>query len=947
MRVFIVPTYRGQDRADGGIRRVCEAQERYLPQLGIDVTDNVDVADLIACHGTSLVERPGVPLVAHNHGLMWHEYKFGAWGEDVNRAAIELLVRAQAITAPSHWVAHAITRGMLARPEVIYHGVDAHEWEHSEQHRGYVLWNKARIDPVSDPTDMNDVAALLPQIPFVSTFGHAAPNLLVIGPQPYETMKPVVQRAAVYLATARETFGIGTLEALASGVPIAGWRYGGQAEIVREGETGYLAEWGDYRELASCIERCIAERERLSTNCIADAMTRWGWEDKILGYAALYERVVNDWKRPRPKVSVIVTTHNLTRYLPDALRSVKAQTMADWECIVIDDFSDDDPQPVVKAEKDKRFLYRRTPHNLGLSGARNYGFQHATGRYILHLDADDTLAPNALDVLSHALDQHSDIHIAYGAIETMAEDGTGQKRNPWPAGTFNWNAQIAHLNQMAYAAMVRREVLERSGGYRLRDWRAEDASLWTRLTSFGFRAAYVTDEPTLIYRIRKDSKGSKERQEHADVDGDWTAWYPWRLAGTPHDGVAAMERGAQPNAALVPFAAQGRPQPPARSWPVRHHQEPVVSVILPVGPGHQAYLIDALDSVQAQTLPQWEAIVVNDTGESIELPGHPWACVVQTDGKTGAGKARNIGLQIARAPLVTFLDADDVLCPRALEEMAKAFVKSGGRYAYTDWLTLEDERKIDGPLEAHSVEEYDPRKMLAGLRHAVTALVPTAWARECGGFDEALPVFEDWQFYCNMAVRGMCGVRVPIPLLIYRTKAGMRTRQALAPREPTDDGATARYTPLGESVATAIAETYQPFRTGDAPIMACGTCGSPAPALGAAQNALADLLPDVYGAQPMPATQPVVAGSVRLEFVGEQWGAMTYIGKVSGRQYRAGREPNSRYIDADPRDVEHLLSLERFAVREIGANDAGETVGAMTPHLLEAQQSATRRRGQW
>jgi hypothetical protein len=152
MKVYINPTYQGADRADGGIRRVVEAQQRYLPAFGWDVTTDPRDADLIANHGASLLEVAGVPMVNHNHGMMWSEYGFGEWGDKVNAALIDAMVRANAITAPSEWVGNAISRGMLVKPDVVYHGVDADEWAHNEQSLGYVLWNKARADQVSTLT---------------------------------------------------------------------------------------------------------------------------------------------------------------------------------------------------------------------------------------------------------------------------------------------------------------------------------------------------------------------------------------------------------------------------------------------------------------------------------------------------------------------------------------------------------------------------------------------------------------------------------------------------------------------------------------------------------------------------------------------------------------------------------------------------------------------------
>ena len=914
MRVFINPIYTSPDKADGGIRRVSEAQVKYLPLFGWDVTSSPDDADLIVNHGAGLVERPGVPMISSNHGLMWSAYDFGTWGDDINKHVIEAMARAQAVTAPSRWVAQAISRGMLISPEVVYHGVDADDWAHDLPSLGYVLWNKARADQVSDPRDMQDVAALLPDVPFLSTFGRQSGNVGLLGRMPYESMKPLIQQAGVYLATARETFGIGTLEAMAAGVPIAGWRYGGQEEIIRDGETGYLAEYGDFDALAACIRKCLSERGRLSRNCQDDVRERWGWKDKIAQYASLYTQTHKAYHETRPKVSVIITCHNLARYLPDALESVVNQTMRDYECLIVDDQSTDDTPEVARRYAQARYF--RTPSNLKLSGARNYGYQHARGTYILFLDADDMLAPNALDSLSHALDSDASIHIAFGHLDTVNDAGQDRKRNPWPGDGFDWHAQIAHLNQLPYSAMIRREVFARSGGYRARDWRAEDASLWTRLSSFGARIAKVTEESTLIYRLRSDSKSRGE-----DSDGDWTAWYPWRLAGDPRQGMKAIRDGVQPNAQIVPFGAQGDPPAPRRAWPVHHHQHPIVSVIIPVGPGHAATLIDALDSVQAQTMPFWECIVVNDGPRPLELPAHPWARLINpliplydpsdSYASLGAGAARNKGLEAARAPLTLFLDADDVIVPRALELLLRGFVESDGKYAYSDWLTLEDEARIDGPMEVRTVEEYDQKKMLHGLRHAVTALIPTEWIRSIGGFDEQLKCFEDWDVFCKLAIIGACGTRVDHPLLIYRRNTGKRTRAALRARQAGEEG-TPAYTPLGEATAAALFDRYTAYRSGEETIMACGTCGGQSTVVDA-QSALDSMLGMATGGT-LSMASAAATGSVRMEFIGGSWGEQTYIGKGSGRVYRAGRDPVSRFHDVDPRDVEYLTSMELFRI---------------------------------
>src|SRR4030066_311616 len=90
---------------------------------------------------------------------------------------------------------------------------------------------------------------LLPDTRFITTFGTPAPNVEITGTLSYEEGKQLIRKAGLYLCTARETFGIGTLEAMACGVPILGWNWGGQAEFIKHKETGWLCPPGDIEGL--------------------------------------------------------------------------------------------------------------------------------------------------------------------------------------------------------------------------------------------------------------------------------------------------------------------------------------------------------------------------------------------------------------------------------------------------------------------------------------------------------------------------------------------------------------------------------------------------------------------------------------------------------------------------------------------------------------------------
>lgn len=792
--VHISPSYLGKkDTGDGGIRRVSEAMLKYLPEFGIEHTEAYDRAQVVINQGGDNVWKKGVPSVNCNHGLYWSRQPWEDNFQQVNQQVVESMVRAVAHTAPSEWVARAIRRGGYIYPEVVYHGIDAENFQPAESSGDFVLWNKARTDYVSNPDDLNQIAYDMPDRKFITTFGHERPNVKVLSGKPfgnmaptdYEGMKKLVAQAGVYLCTARETFGIGTLEAMAYGVPIAGWDWGGQSEIIVQGETGYLAPPGDYKVLRECIERCFQQRDRLSANCVSDVRTRWGWKPRIQQYADIIHRVYEEFYiTKRPRVSVIVTAYKLDRYLPECLKSVQSQSFTDWECLVIDDANSEITGHIVSnfMETDKRFRYKSTVQNMGLSGARNYGFSLAQGRYIRHVDADDFLADNALALEVTALDDDPGVHIVYGHLGTTTEDGKIEQdrfgapaRGGWPPEKFNWVEQMAHLNQLPSCVMMRREVLERSGGYRTRMKRQEDAEFWCRVTSLGFRAKKFTQAITYYHRMRDNSKGALEWKEEG-AEPDWTVWFPWRVgAGNYQDGIRILRKyaGLHPKPHLVPFFAQGR-APNTRFWYVHDHAYPVVSVIVTVGPGHREYLVDALDSLWAQSYPDWECVVVDDDGRMKaeggrmkEIPGFPWAKVVSTGGNLGASAARNEGYKHARGKYIVWMDADDIWLPWFLETMVAQAEKNDG-VIYSD-LVMDK----DGAKSVYRYREFTP-EILPGHMHypGSSVLIPRkiveAVKQSQGGWDLTIPGMEDWDYQMAVHAQGFCAYHVEEPLFIYR-----------------------------------------------------------------------------------------------------------------------------------------------------------------------------------
>lgn len=873
-KVYISP---GLENAPYGIKRLVEALVRYLPQYGVTPVKTAEEADVVHVHATAFV-KTDKPVLYTSHGLYWEEDNWPIQWKQANQAMIDYMVQADGITAVSQWVAHALSRGILRRPEVITHGIDTAEWQPGSTHGGYVLWNKARVDPVSDPAPLNRLAEMMPDVPFVTTFGDRRPNVQITGAVTHGTMRDMAQQAAVYLSTTRETFGIGTLEALACGVPVVGWAIGGNLEIVEQGVNGILVPHGDYDALSEAIRIALGSEE-MRQAARETAVTSWGWEPRIKQYANALTRLVDKREAFVPKVSIVVTAHNMEPYLEACLDSVRLQPFADWECLVVDDVSTDSTPRIAQefAEADGRFRYIRTPANLLTAGARNYGIAQADGKYILPLDGDDMLAEDALTPLVGALDTFPRLHIAYGKLDLLNEDATARRPGDWPNGQFNWFDQMAHLNQLPYCAMMRRDVWAESGGYRTRDRWTEDANFWTHVTSFGFRAARVTDQPVLLYRVRSSSKSHGAEAQNVG----WTSWYPWRLAVGPEDGYKLRKSNLLPPAYIVPFGAQGN-APDGVSWPVWRHDEPLVSVVIPCGPGHGKYLQDAVDSVQAQTFPWWECIVVDNTLSdeltAVTLP--PWARVVRND-TAGIAASRNMGWQAARAPLVLFLDADDFLTPNCLADLLGGHVESEGRYTYGDWVAIGEK------IQPESSRPYSQAEWGKHGLHSITCLLPREWIAAVGGFDPAVPGWEDWDFFIRLAIGGYCGHYVKSTTMGYRLHGGQRREQSL--RDAT-------------GTLELFRGKYSDWFDGRKQMSGC--CGGNGSTIIEAKRRLGMM------SRPSERSVTVSDGKVRIEAVGENKGSRTYT-RVSGSELSApvklGNNSIHRYADVIPADAKLLV----------------------------------------
>lgn len=107
-------------------------------------------------------------------------------------------------------------------------------------------------------------------------------------------------------------------------------------------------------------------------------------------------------------VTIITPSFNSKNFILSTFKSVVAQTVLNWEWIIVDDCSNDDSFEYIKdiTKNDKRIIVLQTPVNSGTAVARNIGLKNANGRYITFLDSDDLIDSNYLECQLEFIKEH-------------------------------------------------------------------------------------------------------------------------------------------------------------------------------------------------------------------------------------------------------------------------------------------------------------------------------------------------------------------------------------------------------------------------------------------------------------------------------------------------------------------------------------------------------------
>ena len=217
-----------------------------------------------------------------------------------------------------------------------------------------------------------------------------------------------------------------------------------------------------------------------------------------------------------PRVSVVMAVRNGERFVAEAIESLQAQTLDDFELIVVDDGSTDaTPEHRPGSRRPGRAHPAALAANTGYPEALNVGWRLARGEYVAILDADDLAEPNRLERQLTYLDEHPEVGVVGGSLLLVTGDGRPFYVAAYPATAaevlegLRTHCPVGHT-----AVLMRRAVLEEVGGYR--DRRCVGRGLRPLAARFG---AVSDREPARHRRSLPDPRRKRLARQHPSRGG--------------------------------------------------------------------------------------------------------------------------------------------------------------------------------------------------------------------------------------------------------------------------------------------------------------------------------------------------------------------------------------------------------------------------------------------
>ena len=215
-------------------------------------------------------------------------------------------------------------------------------------------------------------------------------------------------------------------------------------------------------------------------------------------------------ERP-PSICVLIPVHNQAQYLYRAVTSALWQIRQEDELIIVDDGSTDIIDRAGLGPFRKRILWLSNSTAKGVSYSRNHGIRASRAEWIKLLDADDVLAPFALDIIRRSNPSlPPQVKLITGGSHRMHN---GRYLDYLCATPETINNLLHYLPTLPSATFIRREALIDVGLFDERIDLEEDWDMWLRIhEAYGTEAFYIANQPVCYYWIDEEERRQKIRQ---------------------------------------------------------------------------------------------------------------------------------------------------------------------------------------------------------------------------------------------------------------------------------------------------------------------------------------------------------------------------------------------------------------------------------------------------
>jgi glycosyltransferase involved in cell wall biosynthesis len=401
-----------------------------------------------------------------------------------------------------------------------------------------------------------------------------------------------------------------------------------------------LAPYRLPEKLAKAVWKKLRRPVRVGRRSVASSEYQ-EWFERHRATALDLERMQNESRAfaAKPLISVITPVFETpVQRLEEAIESVLAQAYENWELVLIDDGSSDADLlralPLLAA-RDRRIILKSLGKHEGISAASNQGLALAHGDWVTFLDHDDVIEPDALFQIVKLLQTHPDADLIYSDEDKLGEDGFEA-----PLFKPDWSPDFfLSYNYVGHLTAVRRDIVQKAGGFRSRFDSAQDYDLFFRVIGETRRIHHI---PRVLYHWRRSESSSaiSVRQKPEQLEAS-------RVAIEDH-----LKRRGESGHVAVDWRTH--------AFCVRRGllEAKKISVILSTHRGPEL-LERCIENLTSKTnYPNYEIVIVCDDkfqGGSAPSSHFPYR-LVQFPGKANYSAAKDFAVKQTNDPWIVFLD---------------------------------------------------------------------------------------------------------------------------------------------------------------------------------------------------------------------------------------------------------------------------------------------------